>query len=287
MWGDTVRIFSNGPRFGFTNITNPCQDSGGNPDQYIFWDDKHPTTAGHFRLAKTAFDSMTNPPPAPSKAVNISTRMFVDIGERVSVAGFIVTGDIAKKVLIRGLGPSLAASGVPNTLANPTLTLFDSSGNVLMTNDDWKSSPDATEIMNSGLAPTNDRESVIIASLPPGQFTAKLAGKDNGTGNGIVEVYDLAASSSATLANLSTRGYVGTGDNVMIGGVIIGNGDSPIMVFRALGPSLANFGIANPLLDPTLELYDNNGTLIGSNDEWKNSAAAGHSSRKPRAHQRP
>jgi lysophospholipase L1-like esterase len=270
MWADTVRIFSNGPRFGFTNITNPCQDSGGNPDQYVFWDDKHPTTAGHFRLAKTAFDSITNPPPSPSKAVNISTRMFVDTGERVSVAGFIVTGDIAKKVLIRGLGPSLTANGVPNTLANPTLTLFDSSGNVLMTNDDWKSSPDATEIMNSGLAPTNDNESVIIASLPPGQFTAQLAGKDSGTGNGVVEVYDLAASNSAALANLSTRGFVGTGDNVMIGGVIIGNGDNPVMVFRALGPSLASFGIANPLLDPTLELYDNNGTLVGSNDEWRN-----------------
>ena len=268
VWADTVRIFSNGPRFGFTNITKPSQNSDGNPDQYVFWDDKHPTTAGHFRIAKTAYDAMTNPPPAPSKAQNISTRVFVDTGERVSVAGFIVTGDIGKKVLIRGIGPSLAANGVPAPLADPTLTLFDQSGNVEMTNDDWKNSPDAAEIMSSGLAPTNDRESAIIATLAPGQYTAQLAGKNSSSGNGVVEVYDLAPGTSATLANLSTRGFVGTGDNVMIGGVIIGNGESPIMVFRALGPSLASFGVANPLLNPTLELYDSNGSLLASNDDW-------------------
>jgi phospholipase/lecithinase/hemolysin len=269
MWADVVRVLSNGPRFGFTNITSPSQGSSGSPDRSIFWDDVHPTTAGHFRLAKTAFDAMTNLPPAPSKALNISTRVFVDTGERVSVAGFIVTGDVAKKVLVRGIGPSLAADGVPTPLANPTVTLFDSAGNVKMTNDDWKNSPDAAEIMSTGLAPTNDFESAVIANLAPGQYTAQLAGKDNGTGNGVVEVYDLQSGTSATLANLSTRGYVGTGDNVMIGGLIIGNGDNPIMVFRALGPSLASFGITNPLADPTLELYDSNGTLIGFDDDWK------------------
>jgi len=269
MWTDTVRVLSNGPRYGFTNITSPCQGSSGSPDQYTFWDDVHPTTAAHFGLARTAFDAMTNPPPAPSKALNISTRVFVDTGERVSVAGFIVTGDISKKVLIRGIGPSLAANGVPTPLANPTLTLFDSAGNVTMTNDDWKNSPDAAEIMNTGLAPTNDFESAIIATLAPGQYTAQLAGKDNGTGNGVIEIYDLQSGTSSTLANLSTRGFVGTGDNVMIGGVIIGSGDNPIMVFRAMGPSLASFGIANPLLDPTLELRDNNGTLMGFDDDWK------------------
>jgi hypothetical protein len=212
---------------------------------------------------------MTNPPPAPSKALNISTRVFVDTGERVSIAGFIVTGDIAKKVLIRGIGPSLAANGVPTPLANPTLTLFDTAGNVTKTNDDWKNSPDAAEIMTTGLAPKNDFESAILATLAPGQYTAQLAGKDNGTGNGVIEIYDLQSSTSATLANLSTRGYVGTGDNVMICGVIIGSGDNPIMVFRAMGPSLTKSGIANPLLDPTLELRDSSGTLIAFDDDWK------------------
>lgn len=269
MWWDTVRVLSNGPRYGFTNITSPSQGSNGSPDQYIFWDDVHPTTAAHFGLARTAFDAMINPPPAPSKALNISTRVFVDTGERVSVAGFIVTGDIAKKVLIRGIGPSLAGNGVPTPLANPTLTLFDTAGNVTKTNDDWKNSPDAAEIMSTGLAPKNDFESAIIATLAPGQYTAQLAGKDNGTGNGVIEIYDLQSGTSATLANLSTRGYVGVGDNVMICGVIIGSGDNPIMVFRAMGPSLASSGIANPLLDPTLELRDNSGTLIAFDDDWQ------------------
>jgi hypothetical protein len=212
---------------------------------------------------------MINPPPAPSKALNISTRVFVDTGERVSVAGFIVTGDIAKKVLIRGIGPSLAANGVPTPLANPTLTLFDTAGNVTKTNDDWKNSPDAAEIMSTGLAPKNDFESAIIATLAPGQYTAQLAGKDGGTGNGVIEIYDLQSGTRATLANLSTRGYVGAGDNVMICGVIIGSGDNPILVFRAMGPSLTSSGIANPLLDPTLELHDNNGTLIAFDDDWQ------------------
>jgi len=268
-WADSVRILSNGPHFGFTNLTEPSQDSDGNPDQYIFWDDVHPTTAGHYQLAQTAYNSVVNPPPSPSKALNISTRMFVDTGERVSIAGFIVTGDITKKVLIRGLGPSLSNNGVPTPLANPILTLFDQSGNVEASNDDWRNSPDAAEIMSSGLAPTNDFESVVIATLAPGQYTATLTGNNDGTGNGLVEVYDLAPNVSTVVANLSTRGYVGAGDDVMIAGVIIGDGDPPIMVFRALGPSLASFGVINPLLDPTLELYDNNGTQIGSNDDWQ------------------
>jgi phospholipase/lecithinase/hemolysin len=270
VWTNTIRLMSNGPRYGFTNITAPAQGSSGNPDQFLFWDDVHPTTAAHYQLAKGANDVITLPPPSPSKIVNLASRLFVDTGERVSIVGFIITGDVSKKVLLRGLGPSLVANNVPTRLANPVLTLFDNAQNVVMTNDDWQQSPQAAEIMNSGLAPNDRLESAILISLPPGRYTAVLSGNNGGTGNGIVEAYDLdTAATNSTFANLSTRGYVGGGDNVMIAGLIMGNGDSPIIVLRAIGPTLASAGIMNPLLNPTLELHDGNGAVIVFNDDWK------------------
>lgn len=270
IWTNTIRLFSNGPRYGFANITGSVQDnSSANPDQFTFWDEVHPTTAAHYQIAKTAYDAITLPPASVSKALNIATRLFVDTGERVSIVGFIVTGDASKKVLIRGLGPSLTADGVPSALTDPTLTLFDEAGNTLSMNDNWKQSPQAAEIMNTGIPPKNDLESAILTSLAPSRYTAVLAGQNAGTGNGSVEVYDLESGASSTLANLSTRGFVGTGDNVMIGGLIIGSGESPLLVLRALGPSLSSSGIANPLLDPTIELHDDNGAVVAFNDNWR------------------
>jgi phospholipase/lecithinase/hemolysin len=270
VWTNTIRVMTYPSRYGFINISSAVQgNSSANPDQYLFWDEKHPTTAGHYWTAKGANDALTLPFTPPGEAVNLATRVFVDTGERVAVAGFIVTGDISKKVLIRGIGPSLAANGVPGPLGNPMLTLFDSTGAVQMTNDDWKNSPDAADIMNTGIAPKDDQESAIIATLPPGSYTVSLEGKDGGTGNGLVEVYDLASGTSSTLGNVSTRGFVGSGDNVLIGGVIIGSGENPIVVIRALGPTLSANGIAQPLLDPTLELFDENGVSLAFNDNWK------------------
>jgi phospholipase/lecithinase/hemolysin len=268
-WTNTIRVLTYPERYGFTDVRNVSQgNSSFNPDHYLFWDDVHPTTAAHYQIAKGANDAIILPFIPPGKAVNIATRVFVDTGERVAIAGFIVRGDISKKVLIRGLGPSLTMNGVPNPLANPVLTLYDESAVPVTSNDDWGNSPDATEIMKTGIPPKNEKESAIIMSLAPGQYTAALEGKDGGTGNGLIEVYDLAPGSS-TLANVSTRGYVGIGDDVLIGGVIIDSGENPIVVLRGLGPTLTAAGITEPLLNPTIELYDANGELLAFNDDWK------------------
>lgn len=269
VWTNTIRIMTYPDRYGFTDVGRSSQGANVNPDQYIYWDDVHPTTAAHYWLAKSANDAITLPVVPPAQAVNIASRVSVGTDEQVAIAGFIISGDVPKKVLIRGIGPSLAASGVPNPLANPTLTLFDEPGNALSMNDNWRDSPQAMEIMNTGLAPHNDSESAVLISLVPGQYTAILAGRDATIGNGLIEVYDLEAGTTSTLGNVSTRGFVGTGDDVLIGGIIIGNGENPMVVVRAIGPSLASSGVSQPLLDPTLELYDANGDLLASNDDWK------------------
>ncbi|MEY2562741.1 MAG: outer rane lipase/esterase [Verrucomicrobiota bacterium] len=269
-WTNTVRILHKPAAYGFTNINGSAQgQSNVNPDQYLFWDRKHPTTAGHYQTAKGAHDALILPFVPNAKAVNIATRIFVDTDERVAIAGFIVSGNISKKVLIRGLGPSLAANNVPNLLADPNLALFDEASNPLQSNDNWRQSPDATAIMNTGIPPKNDAESAIIASLAPGHYTAVLSGVNATAGNGLIEVYDLETGTSSTFGNVSTRGYVGAGDNAMIGGLIIGDGELPIVVLRAIGPTLMSSGIGAPLFDPTIELHDGNGTIIAFNDNWK------------------
>jgi phospholipase/lecithinase/hemolysin len=269
VWTNTIRVMTYPERYGLTDVRHSSKgNSNVNPDNFLFWDDKHPTTAGHYWTAKGANDALTIPFTPSAKAINLSTRLFVDVGERVSIAGFIVTGTISERVLIRGIGPSLTASGVPNALADPTLTLFDESGTMLMTNDNWQDTQ-AAEITATGSAPQNALESAIVATLAPGRYTAVLAGTNGTTGNGLAEIYDLDPSTSSALGNLSTRGFVGSGDNAMIGGIIVGSGDLPIVVLRALGPALTGVGIVDPLLDPTIELHDGNGAVIGFNDNWK------------------
>ena len=191
------------------------------------------------------------------------------------IGGFIVTGSVSKKVIVRALGPSLTKFGLTGVLADPVLELRGPNGSLILSNDNWRDDPNqALLIQASGLPPQNDLESAIVATLPPAGYTAIVNGKSGGTGLGLVEVYDLEQSTDSKLANVSTRAVVETGDNVMIGGFILGGtSGNPRIFVRALGPSLSRFGIPNPLADPTLELHDGNGALIAVNDNWRDNPA--------------
>gem|GEM_PF-6081247 len=207
-------------------------------------------------------------PPSP-QSQNLSTRLDVQAGDGVGIGGFIITGSTTKKVLIRGLGPSLEGSGVTNFLADPMLELHKPNGTIL-DNDNWRDSQEI-EINATGLPPTDDFEAAMVANLDPGPYTVILSGTNNSTGIGLVEIYDLDAGITSQLANVSTRGFVGTEDNAMIGGIIIGpNGatDATIVV-RAIGPTLSNQGVLDFLADPNLELRDANGVLIAFNNDWQ------------------
>jgi len=192
------------------------------------------------------------------------------------IAGFIITGNVSKAVVIRGLGPSLSSSGMPGSsvLADPIIELRSSSGTLLAKNDNWKD--DQRSLIEGTIyQPSDDRESVILSTLAPGAYTAIIKGVGNTTGVGLIEVYDNDQAADAQLANISTRGFVQTSENVMIGGFILGNttGNSRVAV-RGLGPSLASFGLSNLLADPTLELHNSSGTTMISNDDWESDAVS-------------
>lgn len=186
------------------------------------------------------------------------------------IAGFIITGNVPKPVVLRGMGPSLVSSGLPaaSLLQDPVIELHGSNGALIASNDNWKDTQKA-QIQGTIYEPTDDREAVIVATLPPAAYTVILRGLNQTTGIGVVEVYDNNAAVDSTLANISTRGFVQTGDSVMIGGFVLGgNNNSTRIAVRALGPSLTAYGLANVLADPTLELHNQNGTIMVSNDDW-------------------
>jgi hypothetical protein len=206
--------------------------------------------------------NITGPNPPAPKALNIATRMKVETGDNALIAGFIITGSQPKKVIIRGIGPSLPFAGV---LADPTLNL----DNGAVTNDNWRTNQEQ-EIIDTTIPPSNNLESAIVATLNPGQHTAILRGSGSSTGIGVVEVYDLDSGSPVQLANISSRGFVQSGDNVMIGGFIIAGTYPAKVIVRAIGPSLPFTG---KLADPTLELVNSNGGRI-SNDNWRETQEA-------------
>ncbi len=211
----------------------------------------------------------------PVRAANISTRLQVGAGDDALIGGFIISGTASKRVVIRAIGPSLA--GVTNALANPTLELHDGTGALIASNDQWEFATNKRDIMNSGLAPSDPNESAILTTIPAtsggSAYTAIVRSVTGTAGIGLVEVYDLDAGPGASLLNISTRGNVQTGDNVMIGGFIVaGNGSQQVLI-RAIGPSLAG-SVTDPLADPTLTLYDAQGAQLDFNDNWQDNPAA-------------
>ena len=220
-------------------------------------------------MTGTVYVTASTPTPTPAQPLNISTRMEVRTDAQVLIGGFIITGNDPKELVLRAIGPSLGGFGIADPLADPVLELHASDGSLIIMNDNWKDTQQA-EIEASGFQPQNDLESAIISTLDPGSYTAVVSGKDGGTGVGLVEGYDLDQAVDSQLGNISTRGFVETGTNVMIGGFILGGetGNANVVV-RALGPSLTAFGVTGALADPTLELHDQNGALVQSNDNWK------------------
>jgi hypothetical protein len=198
----------------------------------------------------------------------------VGTGENVLIGGFIIKGSEPKTLVLRAIGPSLMASGIAQPLTDPILEIHDSAGVVIALNDNWGDGPDAAQIQQSGLAPTDPSESAILLTLSPGDYTAVVMGHDGTGGDALVEAYEMD-SNSTRLVNLSTRGRVGALDEAMIGGFIVNEGTKRLIV-RALGPSLAtgDSALADTLSDPVLELHDAFGNLIAINDDWASSPQA-------------
>ncbi len=209
-----------------------------------------------------------------AQSLNIATRLAVELGDNAMIGGFIITGNDAKTILLRGIGPSLANVGLTNVLDDPVLELHGSNGALILQNDDWRDTQEP-QIQGTGLQPSVDREAAVIATLQPGAYTGILTGKNQGTGVGLVEFYDTNPAANAQLRNLSTRGLVQSANSVMIGGFILGGhtGTTRIAI-RGIGPSLSQSGLSNLLANPTLELHDGNGTTLISNDNWGDDQAS-------------
>jgi hypothetical protein len=214
---------------------------------------------------------------------NISTRSFVQTGEHLMIGGFIVQGSGTKRVIIRAIGPELTQYGITNALDNPRLELHNGSGALIANNDDWQTTilggiitgNQVSDIQNSGHAPSAASESAIIADLQPGNYTAIVRGVTNTNGVGLAEVYDLSPGTSSHLGNISTRAFVQTGEDVMIGGFVVHGTGTKRVIVRAIGPELTQFGIPDVLANPILELHNRSGALIAANDDWQTTIIGG------------
>ena len=224
----------------------------------------------------TAYNSIpihlesTKFPTVGPQALNLSTRGLVGTGDNVLIGGFIVTGTQPKTMVLRALGPSLSGFGLSDVVADPDLSVYDASGTLITSNDNWQSDPNHFIVESNGLTPSSPLEPAMARNLPPGAYTVIVRGKNQTPAIGLVELYDLSPLSGNTkLGNISTRGSVGTGDNVLITGFIVGDVGSSTVVVRALGPSLASYGVSGVLSNPYLTIYDSSGSAIASNDNWQ------------------
>ncbi len=222
-------------------------------------------------VSNTVTQSVQPPPTGdPPRLGAISTRMDVLTGDDVMIGGFVIQGSTPKTVVIRGRGPSLAGAGVSGVLADPMLQLVRSSDHAIVaTNDDWQGAPNAADVSASGFAPSDPKESAILVTLAPGAYTAIVSGVGNTSGVGLVEVFEVDHPENP-LAGISTRGRVQTGDNVLIGGIIVQGSGPQTVVVRARGPSLAGSGVAGVLANPMLQIVrSSDHAVIATNDDWQ------------------
>jgi glucose/arabinose dehydrogenase len=261
-----IRVFdpASGTASDFASVVNTPVDLQIGPDGCLYY-----LTQGNngqvFRVAATA-----------AQPLNVSVRSRVGTGNDFLFSGFINVGTAPKKVILRARGPSLQQLGVTDFLPDPFLELHANDGSLITSNNNWKdnSAADQQDLVNNQLAPSDDLESAIVRIIQPGTYTAIVKGQNNGTGVGVVEVYDVEQTSASRLGNVSGRALVLTEGNVLISGFIVGNnGGASKLIVRALGPSLTQSGVTNPLADPTLELRDINGGLILANDNWQDDAS--------------
>ena len=272
--GDTVQWLwkSKSMPHSVTSVSNGLFNSGVQQSNTFTFSHTFPV-AGTFPYfctvhAQLMKGTVTVAAPASSKLSNISTRALVQTGNNVLISGFIISGSGNKSILLRALGPTLGNFGIANALANPVLQLNNGTGTIITSNNDWGTAPNAQSIA-ANLRPPNSLESAILTSLGPGKYTAVISGENSTTGVALAEVYDLDTTPGAILSNISTRGFVETGNQVLIGGFIVQGSTMQKVLVRALGPTLTGFGVPGALADPTLELRDVNGNLIDSNDNWK------------------
>lgn len=209
-------------------------------------------------------------PAVGPRVMNLSTRGVVASGDNILINGFIIHGTDPETVVLRALGPSLSSFGVPNPLPDPVLNVYNSSGTLIATNNDWQTDPGATFMEQNGLAPPNPLDSATLQNLAPGAYTMVVTGFNGVQGLSLAEVYEVFGPGlNSKLANVSGRGFVTTGANVLISGFVVGDVGSGTVVVRALGPSLASFGVSQPLSDTFLTIYDSKGAVIATNNDWQ------------------